>query len=279
MRHFRYLPRGLQGVCLALALSPLVAAGVGAWQISALRALPLWWLPLVAIFYVFMPWALVALLLGRRPAFLHALIGECIGLLGVASLATGALPQPLMVVHYADAMTMVVLALMLVNRDRLFPFLFPGPRGFRRAPRVAVNQRIKVEAPLLNLTIDAMIEDLSESGLAIYGGESTLDELLVAVRRGEPLVVRCSVQKERFVVPVSYLWQARLSEVARLGARARDEKAMAALFAALAPQAARGKILRRVVSYALAASLLAVMILPPLIRAFPRATAQETHGP
>lgn len=283
LKRFRHLPQSLQIMFGAFVLAPVVASGFAAFGWKAMAGLPTWYLGMLVACYVAVPWALAVLLLLRNSWFLYLLIAECLSLLSLAFVAPGpgSFPTILLYVHYVLVVTMVAMALMLINRDILFPFVFPGYRGWRRAPRIAANQRVKVFMPRLDQSLDMMIEDCSLTGVALYCSEAAVDDMLGDIMKGEAMVVTCVLGRVSHQVPMHYMWQSRLSGVLKVGLKAYDLPAMGTLFRELGPRqpdrartavrrlgrAWANRHVRRVLNYGLAVLLVAAMALPPLIQA------------
>ncbi len=277
MARFRHLPLSLQGVFLVLALAPLAAMVAVAHSSSRMASAETMVQLLAAMCYVVLPATLALLLLKRHPAFLYLLIPECAGLLLAAFFKVPQYSPGFASIHYGYVVTMVLLAVMLINRDILFPFIFSGHRGFRQAPRVSVNQMVRVEVPRLGKTFEMMIEDCSLTGAALYGSEDQLDQMLAANSRGDPLLISCTIGRFTHQVPTTYLWQAKISSIIKIGLVARDPAAMSAMFHALGLRQThrfRFKVaeiymlpwVRRSLSYGLAAVMLALMIGLPIAR-------------
>jgi hypothetical protein len=275
MSRYRYLPLSLQGVFLVLVLAPAAAVCATAMSWAALSRADTLTLSVAALCYVVIPLGLATLLMRRHPAFLYLLIAECVFLLASAFLRMPTHSQIFINVHYGFVLTMVLLAVMLINRDILFPFIFTGHRGFRQAPRLAVNQMVRVHVPRIDRTFEMMIEDCSLTGVALYGTEDHLDPMLAANTRGDPLLVICTIGRLTHQVPMTYLWQAKMSSIIKIGLVARDQRAMGAMFHALGlrqPKRARFKLaefymtpwVRRTFSYGLAVAMLLLMIGAPI---------------
>lgn len=278
MSRYRYLPLSLQGVFLVLTTAPAcaVVAIVLGW--AKVRTLEPHLAVLGALCYVVLPLLLASLLMKRHQAFLYVLILECAGLLGAAFLRMPTLSLAFVNVHYGFVVTMVILAVMLINRDILFPFIFTGHRGFRQAPRLAVNQMVHVEVPRLGKTFDMMIEDCSLTGLALYGSEDHLDAMMGSNVRGDPLLVKCNIGRTTYQVATTYLWQSKMSSIVKIGLVARDPKAMSAMFHALGLRQSQHRMrfriaelymapwVRRSFSYGLATLMLLLMIGVPIAR-------------
>ncbi len=263
---------------MVLSLAPVAAFAIFATIPEELRRLGPGLLAAAGLCYVLAPVVLAALLRRRHPAFLQALIGECVALLALALLYLAELPAVLVNVHYVFVVTMVTLAVLLFNRDLLFPLIFSGHRGFRHAPRFAVHQMVRVMVPRLGRTFEMMIEDCSLTGLALYGSEEVLEDMLASNVRGDPLLVQCAVGRVAHQVPTSYLWQSRTSSIVKIGLKARDQKAMAEMFHALGLRQTKHRTvfrlvelsmtpwIRRTISYGIASLMLLLMIGLPLAR-------------
>jgi hypothetical protein len=277
MSRLRFLPQSLKTMCVAFAASPLAFLGWTAMNWRSLAELPPWHTALLAVCYVVMPLVLASLIVRRHSVFLYVLIGECLGLLALAFVLPARTMPSLFYVHYVYVLMMVAMALMLVNRDILFPFVLPGYRGWRQAPRVAVNQRVRVAVPRLDAKVMLMVEDCSLTGLALYGGGDALADLLPRLVRNEPMTVACAVGHDQFEVAMDFKWESRLSAVMKVGLRARDPVGMRRLFDALNTHGAKrtwvrrfqeawaNTIVRRSLNLALATALTGALILPPLI--------------
>lgn len=275
LRRFRHLPQSLQVLFLTYVAGPL--AFLAAWliNVAGLVGLPAWYLGLTSVVYGLGPWVIAVFLILRQRAFL-----VCFALWGLALIATAfsspqGQPLAFVVVHATFAMTMVMTALVLVNRDLLLPLMFPERRGWRLAPRVSTNHRIKLRIPRLNREATVMMEDCSMTGLAGYGPEDSMQDAFESALKGEPVVMTCAVARKTFEIPMFCMWQARAAGLVRIGLKAHDGVSMSQLFEAVRPVQPRtipGRLremwvrpsLRRVLNYLLAIGLMGLMLLPPL---------------
>lgn len=281
IKRFLFLPLSLQVMVLAFAFCAcaFVAVLAAAWR--ALLVFPSWYNAYLAFAYVLLPLALGWLIMRRHALFVHFCIVECIGLLSGFVIHTdgllAGLPVGARIVHQLLAVVVGAMALMLVNKDILFPFIFASYRGFRRAPRVEVNQIVAVSSPRLGTTTDMMIEDCSTTGLALYGHDATLGAAL-ELGRGEQLMVRHAKGRTDYQVPVEILWKTGSGSITKIGVIATDAVSMVDFFEGLGfkqhyswPRRmatalwAKGSV-RRGLSYAFAVALIAVLVAPGLER-------------
>jgi hypothetical protein len=278
MKKFRILPQSLKVMFAGLALAPISFALYAVATLDVVAQFPAWYLWLTLGCYGLVPGVLAVGLLLRHASFLYLLIAECVGLLTLAFLQPRALPTFVFSLHYALVMAMVIMALMLVNKDILFPFVLPGFRGFRTAPRLPINQRVRLVAPRLAQELEMMVEDYSLGGLSLYASEDSADPVVARLARYETVTIVVNVARGTFQVPMELKWQSRLSSLVRLGLKAKDEKAMAELFGALtARRQAPGladrwqsawarRSVRRLVNMVFAVGLLSLLIFPPVVQ-------------
>lgn len=276
---FKYLPQALQVMCAGLVLGPVGAALTLAPRWSAIVSLPVWYLVYLGVTYVVLPWLLAALVMKRHALFLYSFGVECCLLFAhTFIIGRGEMPAYFRTPHYAFAMIASALALMLINRDILFPFIFETYRGFRRAPRMELNQRVTVSMARINKTFEAMVEDASLSGLAVYGFEDAMSDVLAFAQRGEPLVMTYRSAKQTLQVQGWFLWSMHKSSIVKIGFRASDPQAMEAFFDVLGLGSRRAgwrrklqtqwskRGVRRALNYGLAVLILGALMLPLLGR-------------
>jgi hypothetical protein len=280
MMRFKFLPHALQVMCAILMLAPLGALAALALNSGTALALPVWYLAYLAVIYAVMPWVLALLVLKRHAAFLYVFAVEALLLIAHNFIGTGYVEMPafLRFTQYGYAMITSVMALMLVNRDLLFPFIFERYRGFRRAPRIELNQRVTVRMPRIDKEFVGMVEDASLTGLAIYGFEEAMSDVLSFAQRGEPLVVTYASPKQTLSVQGWFLWSAQTSSICKIGFRAADLPIMEAFFATLGldrkSSGLRQRLLtawgkrgvRRVLNYGFALAILALLMMPVVDR-------------
>jgi hypothetical protein len=271
-------------MCAAFALAPVALVGLALANLHAFMTVPPWFLGLLGVVYGVIPLALSLFVLLRQRLILHLLIGECIALVAVAVAQPGPMPGALLLLHYTIVIAMVVMAILLINRDILFPFAIEVARGFRRAPRIMVNERVTITIPRLEAKIRMMVEDASLTGIALYAATDTVEKVAADIQPGEAVMMSCNINGNRHEVRLDYVWQTQMSTVLKLGFRAFDSRDMHQLMGDLLPaQPAHTRTgmrrlneawarpnIRRVLNYALVIGLLSVMMLPPLIHNGPK---------
>jgi hypothetical protein len=260
-----------------LVAAPAVVIVYSLLFLETVSVLPVWHLALMAVGYVAMPLAVSRFLIKKSGAFIYVVMGQCLLLLGMAFIPAAQVPVFLFYLHYGLVFAMVVLALMMINRDLLFPFIFAEQRGFRREPRVEINHPVTLIHPNGKDEYRLLIDDCSITGMAVYGNAEDLDALLQLLSRGQNLMLRSAVRKQKFELVLSFQWQTVDSGVAKIGFRATDQELMGQFFKALGPKASthgsriRFKQIwarkpgRRLINYGVAVALLATMTLPPLM--------------
>ena len=122
MSRFRHLPLSLRGVYLVLVAAPVSTFAVTLGDFPVIKPLGSGAQGLALACYGIGPLVLAELLRKRNQLFPYALIAECAALLAMALSYLQTLPQMLVNIHYAFVVTMVTLAVMLFNRDLLYPF-------------------------------------------------------------------------------------------------------------------------------------------------------------
>lgn len=260
-----------------LVAAPAVVIIYSSLFIDTVTRLPVWHLGLMAVAYIAMPLVICRFLVEKSTAFIYIVMGQCLLLLGMAFIPADRVPDFLFWLHYGLVFAMVVLALMMINRDLLFPFIFSEKRGFRREPRVEINHPVTLVHPNGKEEFKLLINDCSISGLAVYGNAEDLDAVLPYLNRGMNLMIRSFVRKQKFELVLSYQWQSVDSGVAKLGFRATDAELMESFFKALGPKASthgsriRMKQIwakkpgRRLLNYGIAFGLFITMTTPPLL--------------
>lgn len=257
--------------------APVVVLIYAALFYETLKPVPVWHLLLMIGAYVGMPLVVAKYLLTKSQWFIYVVMGQCLLLLGMAFLPATQVPDFLFFTHYTLVITMVVMALMMINRDLLFPFIFEEKRGFRREPRVEINHPVKLIHPDGKSVFNLLIDDCSLSGLAIYGNADELEKILPLLKRDSEMYLHSTVRKKKFKLSLSYQWQSVSSQVVKLGFRANDMEMMSGFFQALGPKASRHgsrvrfrqiwakKPARRLINYVFAFAMLTMMTLPPLL--------------
>ncbi len=276
LKQFKHLPQALQVMALAFVLAPLGFAAAFAAHLSGGGSLPHWYVVYLGVTYFVLPWPLAVLLVKRNAIFLAVFGAECVLLLAHLFIAVQPMPDFARYAHVGFALVACAMALMLVNRDLLFPFIFEKYRGFRQAPRVALNQIVTIVFPRLGQSVDVMIEDASLTGIAVYGGDDVLADLLIGVQRGDTATLVYRTGKKKLEIDFWYLWAAPMSGVVKLGFRAADLAKMELLFEALG--FAQGAVdlkrrvagiwgrtgVRRTLTFVLAMTVIFILALPLL---------------
>ena len=170
---------------------PLAFGACVRTNLKSLEELPHSFLCLLVGVYAAAPLVLSALVLFKQRTLLYLLITECVALVLTSLSQPGPLPAFLYLVHYTLVIAMVVMAILLINRDILFPFALPSARGWRRSPRIEVNQRVKLSIPRLNATIQMMVEDASTSGISLYANAETVEKVAADIKPGEAAIMNC----------------------------------------------------------------------------------------
>lgn len=275
---FTVLPPSLKLASLVLILAPVVAAGLAFLEWPSWRFEHPATLGLAGLAFLLMPWLLAVLLAMRSGLFPQAVIFFAACLFGLGFCVSERWSLGLAALQFTYIMICAFLALLMVNRDLLFPFLLDQFRGFRRAPRLPLNQMVGLHRPHSNLTCAMMLEDCSLTGAALYGDSEATLNLVSGLEPGDAVILCHTVGKAVYEVPMALIWTANTPPVTKIGLMATNVKAMERCMDALGfQQNYRGLRLvfarlwtrglaRRVASYALLLLLVGAMATPVLVR-------------
>lgn len=276
LNSYRELPDSLRILVLTYVAGAL--AFIGSWLINlaSLLSLPGWYLLAATSVYCVGPLVLSALLVMRQRSFLVLFALWGFFLIAMAFESPKELPRAFVIVHTTYAISMVVTALVFINRDLLLPLMFTNSRPWRLAPRVKLNQRVELYLPGLSQNLSLMIEDCSLTGIAAFAGADALERMIHDSLVDEEGTLICTVGQSVVEMPVRCVWQSAAAGTFRVGLEGQNAPLMATLYRALMPPSEQqtlvdrlriafgGVALRRALNYFLALALLSLMLLPPL---------------
>ena len=228
LRNLKHLPTSLRIVIAAFGFATMLFFAVVLRHGDVFAELsPVYSLYLVAT-YAAIPWAICAFIIQRNVLFLYMLLLECLAVLVGNLVSDAGVPEVLRHLHIAYATALVATLLMMVNKDLSFPFLLPTFRGWRRAPRFDVNQLVQLWTPWNEQPFQLMVQDCSVSGMALFGSEEELADLLGGLVIGQDVIVRHSMGRQNYQVPLEVMWLSSHSAIVKIGLMAIEPQGMAA---------------------------------------------------